>query len=96
MLTHTQAGKPFGCPQCSKSFTREDSMQNHLKLHVGCEISTDVKVERPPVSSVPESTAAEIEAALVDEAAQLSSRYRYKILESCFHIRAFKYILSST
>jgi hypothetical protein len=54
-------------------------MQKHLKLHVGCEISTEVKVERPPLSFVPESSAAEKEAAMVDEAAQLSSRYRYKI-----------------
>jgi hypothetical protein len=80
MLTHT-AGKAFSCPQCSKSFTREDSMQNHLKLHVGCEISTGIKVEQPPVSSLPESSVAEIEAAMVDEAGQLSSRYtRYKSL----------------
>jgi hypothetical protein len=78
MLTHT-AGKAFSCPQCSKSFTREDSLQNHLKLHVGCEISTEFKVERPLVLSLPESSAAEIEAALVDEAGQLSSRYRYKL-----------------
>jgi hypothetical protein len=69
MLTHTQAGKPFSCPQCFKSFTREDSMQNHLKLHVGCEISKEVKVEQPPVLSVPESSVAKI------EVAQLSSRY---------------------
>jgi hypothetical protein len=87
MLTHT-AGKPVSCPQCSKSFTREDTMQNHLKLHVGCEISTEVKVERPLVSSVPESSAAEKEAALVDEAGQLSSRYtRFK--DFVFYIRAF-------